>query len=299
MSFLVCPCTPHDIISPKQTHLGVGHIPSYTVSKFGVNQTNSYHDTAIFVSPAPVAVQTHCQNVNLFHSIYFWYATHGLPSASSCTTPYIQLGCWQPVVRVSPIQVPAWDLDQNSQDQGWGKTWLCTLHPGQRGLCCHVQMGTSRWSTQEWLCEVLRLLRQYIRWWDLPMSACLWAGRHHKEVQQIHQWASRLDMPTCLQGTNQWWQWCCDRIWSSMQADSGNPRCWHQAVQTTSEGQPWQKGITSTRDLKNILCCGIRSDCNVCRSCGTCCMPYLPGTWFQATDIICTVPQLHPSTPTQ
>ena len=249
-----------------------------------------------FCTP-PVAV---IQNVNLFHSIYFtWYATHGLPSASSCTTPYLQLGCWQPDARVLPIQVPAWDLDPNSQDQGWGKTWLSTLHPGQRGLCHHRQIGTSRWSTQEWPHEVLRLHREHVRQWNLPMNPCLRAGRHHKEVWWIHQWASRLDMPTCPQGTNRQWQWCCDRVQSSVQADSGNPRFQHWGVQTTSEGQPSQEGITSTRDLQNILCCGIRSGCNVCRTCGTHCMPHLPGTWFQATDIICTVPQLHLSTPSQ
>ena len=51
-----------------------------------------------------------CQPLPLCY--FTWYATHGLPSASSCTTPYIQLGCQWPNVRVSPIQVPAWDLDQ-------------------------------------------------------------------------------------------------------------------------------------------------------------------------------------------
>ena len=230
-----------------------------------------------FCTP-PVAVQTHCQNVNLLVSINR-YATHGLPGASSCTTPYIQLGCQWPDVTVLPIQVAAWDLDSNSQDQGWGKTWLSTLHPGQRGLCYHGQMGTSRWSAQEWPQEVLRLHRKHIRWQDLPTSPCLQAGRHHKEVWQIHQLASRLDMPNHLQSINQWWQWCCNRIWSSMQADLGNPRCQHWAAQTTSEGQPWQEGITSTRDLQNILCCLIRSSCNVCRTCRTCCMPHPPDTW--------------------
>ena len=282
----------------KQCHLVVGHTLRYILSKFGVNQTDGSWDTALFVSPPPVTVQMHCQNVNLFHSTYFtWYATHGLPSTSICTTPYMQLGCWQPDVWVLPIQVPAWDLDQNLQDQGWGKTWLFTLHPGQRGLCHHGQMGTSGWCTQEWPYEVLRLHRQHVRCWNLPTSLCLWAGRHHKEVWQIHQLASRLHMPTCPQGTNWQWQWCCNRVWSSMQADLGDPRCWHQAAQTTSEGQLWQEGITSTRDLQNIICCGIRSSCHVCGSCGTCCMPHPPGTQFQATGIICTTPQLHPSTP--
>ena len=136
----------------KQCQLVVGHTLRYTVSKFGGNWTNGSQDTAIFVPPPSVAIQTHCQNVNLSHSIYFWYTTHGLPGASSCTTPYIQLSCQWPDARVLPIQVPAWDLDQNLQDQGWGKTWLPALHPGQRGLCCHGQMGTSRWSAQEWPC---------------------------------------------------------------------------------------------------------------------------------------------------
>ena len=94
---------------------------------------------------------THCQNVYLFQFVCFTrYATHGLPGTNSCTTAYIQVGCQWPDVRVLPIQVPAWDLDQNLQDQGWGKAWLSTLHPGQRGLCHHGQMGASRWITQEW-----------------------------------------------------------------------------------------------------------------------------------------------------
>ena len=147
--------------------------------------------------------------------------------------------------------------------------------------------------------KFLRLHRKHIRRWDLPTSWCLWAGRHHKEVWQIHRWASRLDMPTCPQGTNWQWQWHCDQVRSSTQADSGNPRHWHWAVQTTSEGQPWQEGIASTRDLQNILCCWIRCGCNVCRSCSTCCMPHLPDTWSKDADVICTVPPLHPSTPSQ
>ena len=79
-------------------------------------------------------------------------------------------------------------------------------------------------------------------------------------------------MPTHLQGTYWQWQWCCNRIQSSMQADLGDPRCQHQAAQTTSEGQPWQEGIASTRDLQNILHCGIQSSCKVCRTCRTYCM---------------------------
>ena len=119
----------------------VGHTLRYTVSKFGVNWTNSSWDTAIFVPPTPVAVQTHYQNIYLFWPVCFTRcATHGLPGTSSCTTPYVQLGCQWPDARVLPIQVPAWDLDQNLQDQGWGKTWLPALHPGQRGLCHHGQM---------------------------------------------------------------------------------------------------------------------------------------------------------------
>ena len=101
----------------------VGCTLRYTVSKLGVNQTDSFWDTAIFVPPPSVAIQTDCQNVNLTHSIYFWYATHGLPGTSSCTTPYIQLGCQQPDARVSPIQVPAWDFDQNLQDNCLAAHW--------------------------------------------------------------------------------------------------------------------------------------------------------------------------------
>ena len=143
--------------------------------------------------PTPVAVQTHRHNVNLL-VCFTGYATH---VASSCTTPYKQLGCQWPDARVLPFQVPAWDLDPNLQDQGWGKTWLSALHPGQRGLCYHGQIGASRWSTQEWPCEVFRLHREHVRWWDLPTSPCLQAGRHHKKVWWIHWWASRSDMPTC------------------------------------------------------------------------------------------------------
>ena len=195
-----------------------------------------------------------------------------------------------PAMRSYHIQVPAWDLDPTLQDQGWGKTWLPTLHLGQRGLCCLGQMGTSRWSTHEWHHEVLRLHRKHVRWQDLPMSLCLQAGRHHKEVWWIHQWASRSDVPTCPQGTNWQWQWCCNWVRSSTQADLDNPRCWHWAAQTTSGGQLWQEGTASTRDLQNILCCWIRWGCNVCRSSGTCCMPHPPDTWSKAADIIHTVP---------
>ena len=187
-------------------------------------------------------------------------------------------------------------------------TWICkikaeekldlpALHDWQRGLCHHGQMGTSRGSAQEWPCEVLRLHREHTWWWDLPTSPFLWAGRHHKKVWWIHWWASRLDMPTHPKGTDQQWQWCCNRIQSSTQADSGDPRCQHRAAQTTSEGQPWQEGITPATDLNNILCCGVRSGCNMCGTCGICCTPCLPDTWYQATDFLHIVPQLHPSTP--
>ena len=84
----------------------------------------------ICTPPIAVAVQTHCPYVYLFQSICFTrYTTHGLPGASSCTTPYIQLGQW-PDARVLPIQVPAWDLDLNLQDQGWEKLEYlhCILH---------------------------------------------------------------------------------------------------------------------------------------------------------------------------
>ena len=40
----------------KQCDLVVGHAPSYTVSNFGVNQTNGSQVTAIFVPPHPVSV---------------------------------------------------------------------------------------------------------------------------------------------------------------------------------------------------------------------------------------------------
>ena len=86
-------------------------------------------ETLIILStPIAVAVQTHCHNVYLFQSICFTgYTTHGLPGASSCTTPYIQLGCKQPDVRVLPVQVPAWDLYQNLQDEEKLDYLLCIL----------------------------------------------------------------------------------------------------------------------------------------------------------------------------
>ena len=52
----VHPCTPCDIIGAKTMFLVVGHSLSYTVSNFGVNGTNNFWDTAIFVPPPPVAV---------------------------------------------------------------------------------------------------------------------------------------------------------------------------------------------------------------------------------------------------
>ena len=48
--------------------------------------------------------------------------------------------------------------------------------------------------------KFLSIHREHIRWWDLPMSPCLQAGRHHKEVWWIHQWASRSDMPNLPTG---------------------------------------------------------------------------------------------------
>ena len=42
---------PCDIIAVKIMPPSGRHTPRYTVSKFGVNQTNSYQDTAIFVPP--------------------------------------------------------------------------------------------------------------------------------------------------------------------------------------------------------------------------------------------------------
>ena len=187
------------LLAWKQYHLVLEQTPSYTVSKVGVNQTDNSWDTAIFVShpPVAVAVQTHCHDVNLL-ICFIRYATHGLPGTSSCTTPYVQLGCQHPDVWVLSIQVPAWDLDLDLQDQGWGKTWLSALHPGQKGLCHHGQMGTSRWSTREWPSKVLRLHRQHTRQQNLTMSLCLGAGRHNKEVWRIHRWASRLDVLTGL-----------------------------------------------------------------------------------------------------
>ena len=212
MPFLPPLCTSCDIISVKaMPPSGGAHLQLHCIKIWSLSDEPFLSYQWLCTTPIAVAFHWH---VNLL--IYFtWIATHGLPSVSTCTTPYIQLGCKWPDARVSPIQVPAWDLDPNLQDQGWGKTWLSTLHSGQRGLCCHGQMGTSGRGMHEWPQEVLRLHREHIRWWDLPMSPCLWARRHHKEVWQIHWWASRSDMPTCLQGTNWQWQWCCNWMFNA------------------------------------------------------------------------------------
>ena len=90
----------------------VGITPSYTVSKVEVNWTKSSQVINIFVTPIAVAVH---QNVYLF--IYFtWYATYGLPSASSCTTSYLQLGSsdqmWE--FHLFKCQLETW-------------TWICKI----------------------------------------------------------------------------------------------------------------------------------------------------------------------------
>ena len=182
-------------------------------------------------------------------------------------------------------------------------TWICKIKAEEKPdylLCILGKEGYAamdRWVPSRWI--VLRLHREHVRWWDFPTSPFLQAGRHHIEVGQIHWWASRSDMPTCLQGINWQWQWCCNWVWSPMHADSGNPRCWHQAAQTTSKGQLWQEGIAPPGDLQNLLHCWIRGGCHVCGSCGSCCMPHPPGTWAKAADVTHTMPQLHPSTPSQ
>ena len=79
--------------------------------------------------------------------------------------------------------------------------------------------------------------------------------RSDKSINELVYWICQCG-PL---GIDQWWQWCCNRIWSSMQADSGNSRCQHWAVQTTSEGQLWQEGVTPAQDLKNLLCCRVWS----------------------------------------
>ena len=143
---------PHYVIAQIWRHLVVGHTLRYTVSKFGVNRTNGSQDTAIFV-PHPYSYSNtlpECQPlpIRLLHQMcHPWPTRHQFLYHCLHTT-----GCQWPDVRILTIQVPAWDLDQNLQDQGWGKTLLPALHPGQRGLCCHGQMGTSRWDTQEQPC---------------------------------------------------------------------------------------------------------------------------------------------------
>ena len=97
MPFLTHLFTPCDVASMKTTlPSSRAHPQLYCVKIW--SQFNWWFQSYWQFCTPPVAVQTYCQNVNLFHSIYFWYATHGLPGASSCTTPYVQLCCQQPDV---------------------------------------------------------------------------------------------------------------------------------------------------------------------------------------------------------
>ena len=190
-------CTPMTSIVQKWWHLVVGHTLSYTVSKFEVKSGWQFQSYWWFCTP-PVAVQIHT----------------AIMSTSLSASPDMPSMAYQ-----APVPVPLPTYNWAASDQMWEfclfkcqletwtrickikaeeKTWLPVLHSGQRGLCHHGRMGTSRWSTQEQPCKVLRLHREHIRWWDLPMSPCLWAGRHHKEVWRIHWWGNRSDMPTCL-----------------------------------------------------------------------------------------------------
>ena len=125
----------------KWHHLVVGHIPIYILSKFEVNQTNSSWDTAIFVSSPCFSWSDslrlkHGLRISNFISIY---ACHTCPLSSpcQCATSHIQLECGWPDVRVFPVQVPAWDLVQASQNQAWGIPWLSALHPGYGRLCSY------------------------------------------------------------------------------------------------------------------------------------------------------------------
>ena len=234
-------------------------------------------------------------------------------SSTSSTSPDTP-----PMAYQVPVQVPLPTYNWASRDQMWEfhlfkhqlETWtrICKIKAEEKRdylLCILSKEGYT------------------------AMDRWVWADRTHKNdpIEFLHYIESILDdeispqvcvyqleditkrsdesigelvdqiWPTCLQGTNQQWQWCCNWVWSSMQDYLGDPRSQHQALQTNSKGQLWQEGIAPTRDLQNILHCWIRSGCNVCGSCSTCCMPHLPGTWSNAADVICTVPQLHPSTP--
>ena len=134
MPFSVHPCTLYDVISVKlMPPSSRKHPQLYCVKMW--SQSNQLFQSYWWFCTPPVAVQIHtAKNVYLFQFVCFTrYVTHGLPGTSSCTTSYIQLGCQWPDVRVSHIQVPAWDLNQNLQDQGWGKTWLSACILGKEG----------------------------------------------------------------------------------------------------------------------------------------------------------------------
>ena len=146
----------------------------------------------------------HGLRISSFISIYAHH-TFPLSSPCQCTTPHIQLECSWPDAWVPPVQVPAWDLVQAAQNQGWGMLWLSTLHPGKGGLCSYGLLGPSRWGPQMKSTEIPQLHQEHPRQWDLPMSPCLWTGGCQEEVWQICQWTRRQDMPTCLL--------CADRQW--------------------------------------------------------------------------------------
>ena len=103
------------------------------------------------------------------------------------------------------FQVPAWDLVQAVQNQGWGIPWLSALHPGKGGLCGYGPLGPARWRAQTQSREIPRLHQEHPRWQDLSISLCLWTGRCEEEVWWICWWTCRQDMPTDSPCTDRQW----------------------------------------------------------------------------------------------
>ena len=100
-AILACLCAPCDMISVKAVPPVVGHTLSYTVSKFGVNQTDGSWDTAIFVSPSPCSCS--CSNTlpiclslptHLLHQIHHpWPTKHQFLCHSLHTTGLPATSC--------------------------------------------------------------------------------------------------------------------------------------------------------------------------------------------------------------
>ena len=245
MPFVAHPCTPHDIISV------VGHTPAILCPNLVLIRP-TVTEIQPFLFPTPCCCS--CSNSLSLCLPLLFHLLHQIPP---------------PMAYQAPVPVPVPTYNWVASDQMWEfclfkcqlETWtrICKIKAKEKLdylLCILGKEGYAamdRWipADEAHKNDPTKFLDCIESTLDDKISprVCVWARRHQKEVWQIHRWASRSDMPTCLQGSNWWWQWCRSRIWSSMQADSDDPRCWHWAAQTTSEGQLWQEGITPARDL--------------------------------------------------